>query len=421
MDAMPSPNLLTAGTVATLLPQPCTLVIFGGSGDLSHRKLLPAIYNLALDGVLPTNFAVVGFAIDDLDDAKFRAFAKTGIEKFSRRPIVPEHWADYERSLFYVKGSFSDPQAFERLKQRLTEIEPAAGIPGNRVFYLSIPPSLIDMSVTQLQAAGLVRPVSEPIPFSRIIVEKPVGRDLASAREINDTLAKAFDESQIYRIDHYLGKETVQNVMVMRFGNAIFEPLWNQKYIDHVQITVAEEEGVGTRARYYEEAGALRDMVQNHMLQLLCTIAMEPPWANTADVVRDYKLAVLRCLRPMSRQGHRQVRGPRPIRSRLRAWGGRAGLSPRGRRQVGFDDGNLRRPEIVRGQLALGRRAVLPAHRQAAAQARQRDCRAVQGRAGSAVQHQSIGPGRAERAGLEDPAGRGPVACASAPSCRDRR
>ncbi|MBY0523544.1 MAG: glucose-6-phosphate dehydrogenase [Gemmataceae bacterium] len=295
----PSPNLLTAGSSDNLFPQPCTLVIFGGSGDLSNRKLLPAIYNLALDGVLPTNFAVVGFAIDDLDDVRFRAFARNGIDKFSRRPVVPEHWSDYERSLFYVRGSFNEAEAYQRLKARLEEIEPAAGIPGNRVFYLAIPPSLIDVSVRQLAAAELVRPPTE-LPFSRIIVEKPIGRDLASARTLNDTVAQAFDESQVYRIDHYLGKETVQNVMVMRFGNAIFEPLWNQKYVDHVQITVAEEEGVGTRARYYEEAGATRDMVQNHMLQLLCTIAMEPPWSNAAEVVRDYKLAVLRCLRPMA-------------------------------------------------------------------------------------------------------------------------
>lgn len=299
MDSAPSPNLLTSGVADNLLPQPCTLVIFGGSGDLAGRKLLPALYNLALDGILPTNFAVVGFAIDDMDDVKFRAFARAGIEKFSRRPLAPQHWEDYEKSIFYVKGSFKDAEAFARLKQRLEEIEPQMGVPGNRVFYLSIPPSFIETCAQQLQAAGLVRPAAE-LPFSRIIVEKPIGRDLHSARAVNDTLGKVFDESQIYRIDHYLGKETVQNVMVMRFGNAIFEPLWNQKYVDHVQITVAEEEGVGTRSRYYEEAGALRDMVQNHMLQLLCTIAMEPPWSNNAEVVRDYKLAVLRCLRPIA-------------------------------------------------------------------------------------------------------------------------
>jgi glucose-6-phosphate 1-dehydrogenase len=295
-----SPNPLTGGVSETLLPQPCTLVIFGGSGDLSKRKLLPAVYNLALDGVLPTNFAVVGFAQQDMSDQSYRAFAREGVEKFSRRPIDPGHWSDYEKGLFYVSGLFNEASAFGRLKQRLAEIEPQFAIPGNRVFYLAIPPSLIDAVVKQLQAAGLVQPPGQDGPFSRVIVEKPIGRDLASAQEINATVGNVFDESQVFRIDHYLGKETVQNIFVMRFANAIFEPLWNQKYIDHVQITAAEEEGVGTRAGYYEEAGALRDMVQNHLLQLLCVTTMEPPWSNTADVTRDYKLAILNCLRPIA-------------------------------------------------------------------------------------------------------------------------
>jgi glucose-6-phosphate 1-dehydrogenase len=293
-------NPLTAGMTDTLFPQPCSLVIFGGSGDLSKRKLLPAVYNLALDGVLPTNFEVVGFSQNEFTDESYRAFAQEGIDKFSRRPVEPSHWSDYERSLSYVRGSFSDAESFRRLKAKLEEIEPAFGIPGNRVFYLAIPPSLIELVVNQLQAAGLVHPPTKDGPFTRIIVEKPIGRDLDSAQKVNATLAKVFDESQIFRIDHYLGKETVQNIFVMRFGNSIFEPLWNNHFIDHVQITVAEEEGVGTRAGYYEEAGALRDMVQNHILQLMCVTAMEPPWANSADVVRDYKLAVLNCLRPIA-------------------------------------------------------------------------------------------------------------------------
>ena len=293
-----SSNPLTIGTDSLSLAKPCTLIIFGGSGDLSRRKLLPALYNLALDGVLPTNFAVVGFAINDFTDESYRAFAREGIEKFSRRPIEQEHWADYERTLFYVPGKFDDPQSYEALKQKLEEIEPRFGIPGNRVIYLSIPPSLIGLCVEHLEAAGLVTPEGQG-PFTRIIVEKPFGRDLESAKTLNAVLNKVFDERQVFRIDHYLGKETVQSLLVMRFGNSIFEPLWNQKYIDHVQITVAEEEGVGTRAGYYEEAGALRDMVQNHILQLLCITAMEPPWSMNADVVRDHKLAVLKGLRPI--------------------------------------------------------------------------------------------------------------------------
>jgi glucose-6-phosphate 1-dehydrogenase len=294
-------NPLSGGLAQdSMFPQPCTLVIFGGSGDLSRRKLLPAIYNLSLDGVLPTNFAVVGFAMNEFSDENYRNFAREGIEKFSRRPLDPGHWDDYAKSLFYVRGSFDDRASFAQLKERLAQIEPGFGIPGNQVFYLAIPPSLIDLVVTQLQAVGLVHPPSTGGPFSRIIVEKPIGRDLDSAREVNATLGRVFDESQIFRIDHYLGKETVQNIFVMRFGNAIFEPLWNNQHIDHVQITVAEEEGVGTRAGYYEEAGALRDMVQNHILQLLAITAMEPPWSNSADVVRDFKLAVLKCLRPIT-------------------------------------------------------------------------------------------------------------------------
>jgi glucose-6-phosphate 1-dehydrogenase len=292
-------NPLTVGTDASTAAAPCTLVIFGGSGDLARRKLLPAIYNLALDGVLPTNFAVVAFALNDLDDERYRQFAREGVEKFSRRPPDPEHWADYEKTLFYVRGKFDDPASYDALKQKLDEVEPRFGIPGNRVIYLAIPPSLIGTSVAHLREAGMIAPEGQG-PFTRIIVEKPIGHDLESARTLNATLADAFDERQIYRIDHYLGKETVQSLMVMRFGNSIFEPLWNQKYIDHVQITVAEEEGVGTRAGYYEEAGALRDMVQNHLLQLLCVTAMEPPWSMAADVVRDHKLAVLKGLRPIT-------------------------------------------------------------------------------------------------------------------------
>jgi glucose-6-phosphate 1-dehydrogenase len=299
MDDTASPNPLMEGIGATLRPQPCSLVIFGASGDLSRRKLLPGLYNLALDGELPAHFAVHGLARRDLGEAGFRQRARRGVERHSRRPLQEPQWSDFEQRLHFVSGSLDDPDAYKRLRESLDAIESRFGIPGNRVFYLSIPPSLIETCVENLRAAGLVTDARSG-PFTRVIVEKPIGHDLESARRINDTLARVFDERQIFRIDHYLGKETVQNIMVMRFANSFFEPLWNQKYIDHVQITVAEEEGVGTRAGYYEEAGALRDMVQNHILQLLSLTAMDPPWSLTDEVVRDHKLEVLRCLRPIA-------------------------------------------------------------------------------------------------------------------------
>ncbi|MEW6683713.1 MAG: glucose-6-phosphate dehydrogenase [Nitrospirota bacterium] len=280
--------------------QPCLLVIFGGSGDLARRKLIPAVYNLLLDGVLPANYAVLGIGHSPLSDQEFRSVSREGIVKHSRQGIDEKRWAEFERRLFYLAGAFQDPKTYQELKTRAEKIEQEFALPGHRIFYLAIPPTLIGAASQGLQQAGLVQPVDGASPFSRVIVEKPIGRDLASAQDINAILGKAFDETQVFRIDHYLGKETVQNLLVLRFANGIFEPLWNHKYIDHVQITVSEEEGVGTRSLYYEEAGALRDMVQNHILQLLCLVAMEPPWSLDPDVVRNARLEVLRSLRPIT-------------------------------------------------------------------------------------------------------------------------
>lgn len=306
-------NPLSAGAPQTLLPQPCILVIFGAAGDLSWRKLLPAVYNLNVDGLLPANFAVVGFGMggEAGDPSEWlRARARDGIERFSRHPFDESHWADYARSIFYVTGSFSDSRAYLELKTKLEAVDQQFGIPASRVYYLSVPPSVAPICVQHLRDSGLVHDPKETRSFTRIIVEKPIGRDLASAEEVLGAVASAFSEKQTYRIDHYLGKETVQNLLVLRFANSIFEPLWNQKYIDHVQITVAEEEGLtqrdpktgeptGSRIGYYEGVGALRDMLQNHMLQVLCLVAMEPPWSLAPDVVRDAKMGVLRCLRPL--------------------------------------------------------------------------------------------------------------------------
>ena len=303
---------------AQYVPKPNILVIFGGDGDLAWRKLLPAVYNLNADGLLPSHFAVVCFGrastkeAESMDpDEYIRQRARDGITRFSRRPLEDGQWNDFARALFFVPGSFDEPQSYQELKERLESLDQQFGVPHSRVYYLSIPPGLVGGCVKQLKKAGMVADPAEQDAFTRVIVEKPIGRDLASAREVIATVAKSFDESQTYRIDHYLGKETVQNLLVLRFANSIFEPLWNQKYIDHVQITVSEEEGLAqwdaktgemtaSRVGYYEGVGALRDMVQNHILQVVCIAAMEPPHALDPDVVRDVKADVLHCLRPMT-------------------------------------------------------------------------------------------------------------------------
>ena len=286
----------------TQIPAPrdvaCVLVIFGGAGDLSHKKLLPALYNLTLEQGLPERFAIVGFSMESLDDDAYRKFARDGIEHFSRHPLTEEGWNRFAPSLHFVSGSFNTAGDYARLKEQLAAIDRDNGTGGNYVFYFAIPPQFIDTCAAGLAGAGLVNPSGGAPPFTRVVVEKPVGHDLASATEIDNQLARRFDESQIFRIDHYLGKETVENLMVLRFANAIFEPIWTARFIDHVQITVAEDEGVGTRAGYYDKAGALRDMVQSHILQVLCMIAMEPPRSTRPDAVRDAKLDVIRSLRP---------------------------------------------------------------------------------------------------------------------------
>ncbi len=274
------------------------LVIFGGSGDLARRKLVPAMYNLYLDGLLPEGSAILGLGRKQMTHETFRVSLREAAEKFSRQAIKAEEWAKFERAIYYLSGEIEKQQLYDDIVAFAKKLQDELNPPANRLFYLAIPPTSFSEVCRGLRQAGLVAGKNES-PASRVIVEKPIGHDLASAKEINAVIAEVFHESQIYRIDHYLGKETVQNLLVFRFANSIFEPLWNHHHIDHIQITAAEEDGVGTRAAYYEGAGALRDMVQNHILQLLCLVAMEPPWSLDANVVRDARLEVLRSLRPI--------------------------------------------------------------------------------------------------------------------------
>jgi glucose-6-phosphate 1-dehydrogenase len=293
------------------VPEGCALVIFGASGDLTRRKLLPALYALAHDGLLPDRFAVIGFARREKNHEAFRDEMRGAVEQFSRfHPLNAEVWDRLARCLYYVAASFEDPAGYERLGGLLAQVDRQHGTGGNRLYYLATPPTAYAGIVARLGAAGLVSkkwdgphdagPAPEGYGCCRIIVEKPFGRNLSTAIALNTEIHRVFRERQVYRIDHYLGKETVQNILAFRFGNSIFEPLWNRRYVDHVQLLVAEDLGVEGRGGYYDSAGAMRDMGQNHMLQLLSLIAMEPPATFEPDAVRDEKVKVLRAIRPVS-------------------------------------------------------------------------------------------------------------------------
>src|SRR5215471_8787843 len=290
----PEPNPLREGLAARPVPQPCSIVIFGATGDLAHRKLVPALYNLAADGELPPDVVIVGFARRDKSDEEFRRDLGESTRKFSRQPVRDEIWNTFAQSIFYHRSEFGDEAGYTRLAKRLEEIDKSHGTRGNRLFYLAAGPDQFEPILKNLKAAGLNQTCKGS--WARVIIEKPFGTDLDSARELNRIVRNSFTEEQTFRIDHFLGKETAQNILVLRFANAIFSPLWNTHYIDHVQITAAETLGVGTRAGYYETAGALRDMVQNHLLQLLCLVAMEAPTDLSADSIRDEKVKVVRSL-----------------------------------------------------------------------------------------------------------------------------
>ncbi len=293
-------NPLREGMPDERAVRPAALVIFGASGDLTRRKLLPAIYNLALSRLLPGGFALVGVARRPKPD--FSREMREAVGKFSRRkPLDEATWSELEKGMAYVQGDFSDPATYARLGAELGRLEVERGTGQNRVFYLAVAPSEVPSIVRGLCDAKLVVPPSDApeASYQRVVVEKPFGEDLASARALNRELLSCLDERQIYRIDHYLGKETVQNLLVFRFGNTIFEPLWSRQHVSHVQITVAEELGVEGRGKFYDQTGITRDIVQNHALQLLTMVTMEPPSSWDADAVRDEKVKVLRALRPI--------------------------------------------------------------------------------------------------------------------------
>ena len=274
-------------------PEPTTIVIFGAAGDLAWRKLTPALYNLYLDEWLPENFIVIGLDLKELSDDDFRARVRDGIDKFSRRGKADDTaWRKFAAHLTFLCADFGDAGAYAQLAQRLDAHDHDHQAEMNRIFYLAVPPPLIETITQQLGNAKLMQPRERV----RIVVEKPFGHDLASARVLNQMLTNVFDEPQIYRIDHYLGKETVQNILAFRFANALFEPVWDRHYIDQVQITVAETVGVEHRGEYYDHAGALRDMIQNHLMQLLCLVAMEPPVSFSAQEIRNKKVDVLRAV-----------------------------------------------------------------------------------------------------------------------------
>jgi len=281
-------------------PSPTTMVIFGATGDLTRRKLLPALYRLKVLGLMPERFNIVGFSTRKLTHETFRKFAIEAVKEFSSQEPVEAKLDDLFTNTRFVSSSFENDGGYARLAKVLDELDTSHAIPASRIFYFATPPSFFEIIVQRLDAEGFSHGDGKALNKPKIIIEKPFGRDLDSAHELNELIAKYFDEEQIYRIDHYLGKETVQNILFFRFANGIYEPIWNRRYIDHVQITAAETGGVGKRGKYFDESGTLRDMLQNHLMQLLTLVAMEPPASMSSGKVRREKIELIQALRPIT-------------------------------------------------------------------------------------------------------------------------
>ena len=292
-------NPLRAGLRIERVPDPHVVVLFGATGDLAHRKVVPALFHLWVGNLLPERFALVCFGRRPLSDQDIRSSLRASLDKHARiTPVDEERWASFASRITYHQGGFDEAEAYTSLATKLNAIDAASGTDGNRLYYLATPASSFPEIVRSLGAAGLDHETADS-GWRRVVIEKPFGRDLETAVKLNREVGKVFRESQVYRIDHYLGKETVRNILIFRFGNLIFEPIWHRRYIDHVQITVAESIGVEGRGAFYEETGALRDILQNHLLQLLTLVAMEPPANLEAEALRDEKVKVLRAIRPI--------------------------------------------------------------------------------------------------------------------------
>jgi glucose-6-phosphate 1-dehydrogenase len=274
-------------------PEPMAIVIFGASGDLTKRKLLPALYHLFMEGLLPARFAIVGYARSEMTDDEFIETARRSVAEHGRTKPVDEPWAEFARGLSYVSGEFTDPGAMHQLREHLEVLDETRGCEGRRFFYCATPPQAYSDIVRRIGEETMAQ-------SGRIVIEKPFGIDLETARELNRTIHVVFDESQVFRIDHYLGKETVQNILVFRFANAVWEPLWNRRYVDHVQLTVAEDIGIEGRGRFYDRTGAIRDVVQTHLFQVLSFLTMEPPTAFEPERLRDEKVKVFQAIRPIA-------------------------------------------------------------------------------------------------------------------------